>query len=622
MSREQEKKLFDAITEIRNDLIEQAQDTKPKAARPKLKAWGVIAACAILVAGLGGAMVWRNLSPIVENAGSGGSGHEEGSTIFMSYAGPVFPLTMMEAQDEIIASRHISYDFSNASEDSFHERGAQVRDSYILSNNSEQERTVTVLYPFAGKFNELKRQQPTITVGGKEVRTVLRAGSYSGDFTGVYGADDPDGSANLRQINSWEGYKGLLEDGSYQRNALSPYPPLNQRVTVYEFSDYKAPLEQYQAATQAISFTIDRSKTTILQYGFEGTEWEDNGFERYSYFVPNGVSMRSESKLLIVIGEDIGDYALQGYKNGACEKGNELEEVSATVTRYEALLSDVVDRLITDYFEQYEDGGIPADVSREMFVGAMAQLLYQYGIFSDAVADRYQSGRLLDAISETNVLERVLYLEFQVTIPAGESVVVTADLHKSPSFDFTCSGSENVGLQGYDMVTRLGSNLHFEALTAEVMNTEHLEIVRQNYGFNLPGGVTTVTLDPDAEHYYLEIRPVKPWGTKPFKTLSPQEIASAEILLLPPDQTIPLSDLDKIAELCKILQELVIYRVDERGRETNGQLVQATIKLRGEKVHTIGAYGTFLFLDGTCYRTKYEPSERLNSFGNSLRNNK
>ncbi len=509
MSREQEKKLFDAITGIRDDLIEQAQDTKPKAARPKWKTWGVIAACAVLVAGLGGAMVWRNLSPIVENAGSGGSGHADGSTVFMSYAGPVFPLTLMEAQDAVTASRHISYDFSLASEDSFYERGTQVRDSYVLSNNSEQERTVTVLYPFTGKFSELEQQQPAITVGGEEVRTVLRAGSYSGSFTGVYGADDPDGSANLRQINSWEGYKGLLEDGSYQRNALSPFPPLNQKVTVYEFSDFKAPLDQYQAATQAVSFSIDRSKTTILQYGFEGTEWGDNGYLRYSYFVPDGVSMRSESKLLIVIGEDIGDYALQGYKNGGCEKGNELEGVSATVTRYEAVLSDVVDRLVTDYFSQYGDGGIPAGVSREMFVGAVAQLLYQYGTFSDAVADRYQAGRLFDVISETNVLGRVLYLEFPVTIPVGESVIVTADLHKSPSFDFACSGSENMGLQGYDMVTRLGSNLHFEALTAEVMNTEYIEIVRQNFGFDLPGGVVTVTLDPAAEHYYLEIRPVK-----------------------------------------------------------------------------------------------------------------
>jgi len=108
-----------------------------------------------------------------------------------------------------------------------------------------------------------------------------------------------------------------------------------------------------------------------------------------------------------------------------------------------------------------------------------------------------------------NVLGRVFYLEFPVTIPAGGSTSVTADLQKSSSFDFACSGSENVGVQGYGMVTRLGSNLSFEEQTAEVTNTKCIEIVRQNFGFDLPGNVTSVTLDPAMEHYYLEIRAVE-----------------------------------------------------------------------------------------------------------------
>jgi hypothetical protein len=515
MSREKEKKLFNAITEIRDDLIEQAQDAELKSARPKRRIWGAIAACAILVMGLGGIMLWQSVFPFLDkagsdgNTGSSGSGHTEGSRTFMSYAGPVFPLTLAEAGSEITASRHIAYDFSLAGEDSLHVWGAQVQDSYVLSNRSEQERTVSILYPFAGSFSEMKKQQPTIKVDDVAVRPTLYPGSYSGGFTGVYGTDDPDGSLNLRQLDSWEGYKVLLEDGSYQRNAFSPYPELNQTVTVYEFSDYQAPLEEYRAATQAISFTIDPAKTTILQYGFEGGEIGDDGFRRYSYFVPDGVSMRSENHMLIVLGDDIGDYDLQGYKNGAVERGNELEGVSATITRYETVLSDVVDRLIDEYFSQYGEGGMPAGVSKEMYLGSLAEFLYQHGVLSNNIADRYEYGALMDVISEVNVLGRVFYLEFPVTIPAGGHVDVTADLHKTPSFDFFCSGSENVGLQGYEMVTRLGSNLHFEALTAEVTNTQHIEIVRQNFGFDLLNGVRKVSLDPAIEHYYLDIRAVE-----------------------------------------------------------------------------------------------------------------
>ena len=76
----------------------------------------------------------------------------------MSYAGPLFPLTLSEQDSKVTADRHITYDFSLANEDSLRVWGAGVQDSYVLSNYSEQERTVSVLYPFAGSFNELAEQ--------------------------------------------------------------------------------------------------------------------------------------------------------------------------------------------------------------------------------------------------------------------------------------------------------------------------------------------------------------------------------------------------------------------------------------------------------------------------------
>ena len=95
----------------------------------------------------------------------------------------------------------------------------------------------------------------------------IRDRAYSGDFTGVYGADNPNGSENILPLDSWEGYKALMEDGSYKRNAFSPYPDLPQKVTVYTFTDFEAP-EEYDAATQAISFAIDPDKTCLLYTSF------------------------------------------------------------------------------------------------------------------------------------------------------------------------------------------------------------------------------------------------------------------------------------------------------------------------------------------------------------------
>lgn len=508
MSREQEKKLFDAITQVRDDLIEQAQDTSVSAARPMWQRWGAVAACAILVFGIGGFLL-QNLHLFMSGFGAGGSGHAEG-TVFMSYAGPILPLTLRSQQDGVSASRHISYDFSLANEEFLSVRGAQVRDGYTLYNSSHQEKNVTALYPFTGDFDSLSELKPSILVNGQAVQPILHAGSYSGGFTGAVG-DGEEGSLNLKLLNSWEGYKTLLEDGRYLERALSPYPTLSQKVIVYEFTDFTAPLEEYPAATYSIAFTIDPKKTCALQYGFEGTEWDENGYRRFSTFVPDGVSMRPERKLLIVLGDDISEYQLQGYKNGLCEEGNRLDGVTANITRHEAVLSDVVRQLAAEYFLQYGNGdeGFPSGISEEMFIGAVAELLYQYGVFSDMVAERYEYGSLLDVFSETCSLKRVMYLEFPLVIPAGGSVSIEASLHKNPSRDFSCSGSENAGLQGYDMLTQLGSNLRFETLTAEITNTKNIEIVRGNFGFDLSQNITSVDLDPAIEHYYLEIRPIE-----------------------------------------------------------------------------------------------------------------
>ena len=66
-----------------------------------------------------------------------------------------------------------------------------------------------------------------------------------------------------------------------------------------------------------------------------------------------------------------------------------------------------------------------------------------------------------------------------------------------------------MGLQGYDLVTSLGSALDFTGQTAALVNTDTIEIVRQNLGFDLENGVTEVAMDLTEPHYYLEIRPLE-----------------------------------------------------------------------------------------------------------------
>ena len=144
-----------------------------------------------------------------------------------------------------------------------------------------------------------------------------------------------------------------------------------------------------------------------------------------------------------------------------------------------------------------------------MAAGAAAELLSQYGPLSGTPMDRYADGRLDELIQETLHQERVLYLRFPVTVPAGGSAEVECAFWKAPSYDFGCSGSENEGLQGYDLVTRLGSSLNFTRQSAALVNAENVQITGQDFGFDPEGGVTPVELDLEQEHYYLEVRPVE-----------------------------------------------------------------------------------------------------------------
>lgn len=524
------ERLFRALGLVDPALVEEALETRRRAA--PWKRWGAMAACLAVALGLG----WLAAGGF-GGYGSGMSGGDSGSSggavsgdvqdpadpgagggaadgiSFLSYAGPVLPLTTVEDPAGLTAEREISWDFAPGAYPDGEPRqwGAEVTDAYVLRNSTDKEIRVTALYPFAGSFSALAETLPAVTVDGAAPETTLYAGAYSGGFQSTFGAERPD-SMNLDTLDSWTEYKALLESGAYLERALGEYPALDIPVTVYEFSDFAAPHEEYQAATQAISFDIDPERTTVLTYGINGME-RDGGFRRYSYFVPDGKRNEPEVKLLIVLGEDLEAYTLQGYQDGGCDRGEEIEGVSCSVTRTETTLDAALDRLCACYRERYGQGRASDQedafdtVPFPLYRGAVAQLLSQYGVLSDAPTDRYGDGRLDDILSETLSHDRVLYLSFPLAVPAGGSVRVECGLWKEPSFDFACSGTENGELQGYDLMTRLGSSLAFTRQSAALVNAGNVEIAGQNFGFSAENGDCGVELDLEQEHYYLEVRP-------------------------------------------------------------------------------------------------------------------
>ena len=522
------ERLFHVLGLLDDGLIKEAEEEHSFHKNVRLRKYGVIGAAvaAALVLGavyLPGNSWWRQFSSgsapreageemfSEGGAGAGGSGHDAGSR-FMSYAGPVFPMTLLGGEP-LGAEREIRYDFASPGKDGEDGRlwGAEVADTYVLYNESAEDLKVTALYPFAGSFFSLDKELPRITTQGGEAETVLYAGNCAGKYTGKWGeADEQSGSVNLSRPESWEDYREQLADGDYRRQAFGKGQMFDQRVTVYEFIDNQADLDTYPAATQSIRFDMDPDKTDILVYGFEGSEWDsESGQRRYSFSVPDNRTNVTHSKLLIVLGDDIGEYELQGYENGGCGEGEEIEGVTSKITRYEAELETVMMRLAEEYLEQYMPevlSGTEGMVSLEMVNRAVAGLMYRDGILSEDMEERYEDGRLEEMIGETLSFERVFYLSFDIEIPARSQLKVEVKLWKEPSHDFAGSGSENEGVQGYDLMTGLDSCLDFRDVRAALKNASLVEIVRQNFGFNLEEGLTEVQLDPGQEHYYMEVR--------------------------------------------------------------------------------------------------------------------
>ena len=536
------ERLFRILGLVDDDLIEEAvPGAKTAARRYPWRRYAAIAACLAVVCAAG----WQFADRLgtcgadgAANTGGSGINHSlepgEGQsgtitdneplsvngTTFMSYAGPVFPLTMAETDTGLTAARALTWDLAAGTyqDDSPRQWGAAVTDGYTLTNPTDSDINVTALYPFAGSFSQLETELPTAAVNGGAVEAELLAGAYAGGFQGVWRSDGMGGheldstTLNLAYPNDWTDYKSLLGSGDYLAQTLGDAPVLDIPGTVYEFSDFQAPHEEYQAATQAVEFTIDQEQTTVLTYGFNGSSWDwDTGWQQFSYFVPDGMRAEPAYKCLVVLGRDIGEYTLAGYEDGGCDR--EIDGVSCTVTRRESTLDEVLDTLCQYYLAeradfQYGMENAEGTVPYGLFRRAVSELMVQYGVLSGKnLTDRYADGRLDDMVGETMSHPRVLYLSLPVTVPAGSSVDITFQLWKEPSFDYGCSGSENVGLQGYDMVTQLGSALDLTAQTAALVNTDGIELVRQNLGFDLENGVTKVSLEPAEEHYYLEIRP-------------------------------------------------------------------------------------------------------------------
>lgn len=510
--------ILDIIGESGDNYIRDAHE--PKSSRRKRQMINLAlgaAACVIVIpiALLGGfALFFGGMgasAPAESPADNGLSG--AGGTAYVeydAYAGPVLPLGTLESSEGIEAVRRLDISFAAFGGEDDWPPEAAISDSYVLTNTTDDDISLTAVYPYAATCRELEEEGlvPELYIDGT-LRSVsegeLLCGPYSGTFVAPGSISDPEmATANLMGPSNFEDYVNLIADGSYLAESFSGSPELDIPVTVYELCDY-----EYTADTTATNPTLnfcyqmDSSKTTVLTWNFNGGSNHDDGsYERHV----GGIMVRPNaspehiyprSAYIIVLGDDISSWAVQGYRNGGCKEGEEVPDLGCTVKRYESTLGEMLRMLIEE--------NMVCDV--DMLYTAAARQLMSYGSIGHEPATRYDWGMLDELVYDVYSQKRMAYLSFPITIPAGGSLSIELRTGKAASYNHYGGGSgSGTDLYGFDFAVSLGSSLDITEQYASLSDYEAIEIVSQNFGFDLETGETETLLDPNTEHYWLNIR--------------------------------------------------------------------------------------------------------------------
>ena len=163
------ERLFRAIGLVDEDLIETAAET-PVKKRPVWRRYAAAAACLMVLCGAGAAyLVTGGFHD--HGASAGGSGiNNAGSTAdaltFMSYAGPVLPLTTAEETPGVTAERRTDWNFTPRTDPEGYDSqwGAAITDGFILGNPTDTDVTLTLVTgkrPPGRKRRRIFRSQST-----------------------------------------------------------------------------------------------------------------------------------------------------------------------------------------------------------------------------------------------------------------------------------------------------------------------------------------------------------------------------------------------------------------------------------------------------------------------------
>lgn len=551
--RKRSEKLLASLTDLTDEtfytqdgrLIEPAPHLQEKKKKTKLIRYltGLAAAFVFFFAAT------RLVLPLMRG-GSGrqsGSGPamEDGSSVFMSYKGPVLPLMigLKEEGEDLVADRKMTFDFylleDKKDEEKDHLRSLLMKDHYSIENKGGQRR-IQLVYPFVSRIDQLFFTAPRIMKDGADLDYRLFYSDYTGGFSPAYGGeDDREGeSLNLMELRHWQDLQSLLSTSAYFEKVQDKGPDLSQVLAiVYEFKESYYPQDQEDLPnpTLVVGLDIDETETKILNMGFNGFYQAGDGKAYYEYFIPkgDGAFPVDDRHYLILVGPDTRSLTLKGQATGGFDEeldgsNGGLEGFGAQVERMEMPLDQALDLALAKLYKSYQgfteetasgygdhqpDTWSPRDkmtIPYEDFKALYIRDLFDFGLLGEDLKARYEWGNL--EVLDTTHVPRVLFAVFEVDFEAGESVDLILETYKEGSMDFLPQGDhkgdfdhQNM-LYGYDLLQGLAQTLKPETSQAEIVDHGGVKIIRQNFGFDLEEGIKSVTLSEDIPHYYMEVK--------------------------------------------------------------------------------------------------------------------
>ncbi|MBQ3192776.1 MAG: hypothetical protein IJB59_04300 [Oscillospiraceae bacterium] len=413
-----------------------------------------------------------------------------GSGAFSFYRGPVLPMTGISGTEELKAARHVDFDFAPFARDwealmdgQFRRVDVLVTDTYQLTNRGQTAVTADLAYPFEGRLTDPEEDFPAVTVDGKPVEAGLLL--------------SVDAHSSVKKAGSWKAYRKAVEEGNHLEEALAAAPVLRERVKVYHFADirYDGP-EEPQGAFLRIRF-VKPENTRLWAYNWKsgGTDAKTGEFDMMFGAEPDG----SGEGWLLVAGEDIPAPEFSGNLTYNITETSSTDQVTYRLETYDATLEEMLRRFSKTYDIWIESHDYPphALAAPEVLYEGAAKYLAG-GIYSDTYGYVSIDNIFWDVAGKN----RLMYRRFPVEIGPGETVCVQVRYHQEGSED---NGGMGEPRYGYDMATRLGSNLKIAELTASITNGEEIKITGQNMGFRLEQGTARVSLDPEKERYYLNV---------------------------------------------------------------------------------------------------------------------